>query len=374
MEEKNKLYFDYASTTPIKENVMEAYVNASRMFYNPSALNFMSIEVKNKIEEARENILSILNAKPKSKLIFTSCATESNNSALRAFIRRKDKKYIISMGEHSSIYNTAKAMINEGYQIDFAPLNEDGRVNEKILFSMIDEKTTFVSLIHVNNETGAINDIENITRELKRLNPKIIVHVDGVQALGKIDVDLSKLGVDLYTFSGHKIGCVRGIAGLYIASNLNYTPYILGGGQEMGLRSGTENVAGILALEEAIKSLKITDLSGIKTAFIKNLTVPYKLISNDSCVPNIISIAFYGTRGETIMHMLDDLGFIVGTGSACNSKDKTNRVLDAMGVEKQTALGNLRISFDAIEIDEIVALAEAINKVVNEYLTKVKRN
>lgn len=369
----SKLYFDYASTTPIKDNVMEAYLNASKLFYNPSSLNEMSIAVKEKIEEARSKILSFLNARPKSKLIFTSCATESNNSVLRSFIKRKDKRYIVSMGEHSSIYETAKKMIDEGYQIDFAPLMSDGRVDEEKLFAMIDEKTDFLSIIHVNNETGAINDIEQIVKRAKKINPKIIVHSDGVQAIGKIDVDLTKLGVDLYTFSGHKIGCVRGIAGLYIAPNIHYTPYILGGGQEMGLRSGTENFSGVMALKEAITSLKIENLNKLKQAFIENLTVPYKLISDEKCVPNIISIAFYDTRGETIMHMLDDLGYIVGTGSACNSKDKTNRVLDAMNVEKQTALGNLRISFEDCKIEDIVFLASAINKVVGEYLTKVKR-
>lgn len=370
----DKLYFDYASTTPIKDNVMEAYIKASNMFYNPSSLNEMSINVKAKIEDARAKMLFYLNGRPKSKLVFTSCATESNNSVLRSFVKRKDKKYIVSMGEHSSVFETAKKMIDEGYLIDFAPLMPDGRVDEEKLFAMIDEKTDFMSIIHVNNETGAINDIENIVKCAKKINPKIIIHSDGVQAVGKIDVDLTKLGVDLYTFSGHKIGCVRGIAGLYIAYNVHYSPYILGGGQEMGLRSGTENFSGVMALQEAIGSLKIENFDELKRAFIENLTVPYKLISDEKCVSNIISIAFYGTRGETIMHMLDDIGFIVGTGSACNSKDKINRVLDAMNVEKQTALGNLRISFENCKTEEIISLAHAINKVVGEYLTKVKRN
>ena len=370
---KDKHYFDYASTTPVKDNVLQAYINACKDFYNPSALNENSVRIKLNIENARSEILTYFNAKPKSKLIFTSCASESNNAVLRSFIRRKDKNYIITMGEHSSIYNTAKALINEGYNVNFAPLKEDGTVNEEILYQMIDKNTDFLSLIHVSNETGAINDIKKIIKNVKLINPNIVVHVDGVQAVGKIDVDLTNLGVDLYTFSGHKIGCVRGIACLYIACNIKYSPFILGGGQEMGLRSGTENYAGIMALNEAVKSLKIKDYLSYKEAFLNSIKVPFKLISSNNSVPNIISIAFAETRGETIMHMLDDRGYIVGTGSACNSKDKTNRVLEAMGIDKVYSLGNLRISFDECDIEDIISLAENINNVVEEYLQKIKR-
>lgn len=361
-----KLYFDYASTTPVAKNVLKAYVDASKDFFNPSALNLSSLAVKNRIEECREHILHTLNGKPKSKFLFTSCATESNNTVLRSCIRRKDKKYIVSIGEHSSIYNTCKAMINEGYNIDFAPLKADGSVDQDVLYSMIDSKTDFVSIIHVNNETGAINDIKSIVKNLKKINPNILVHSDGVQAVKKIDVDLTDLGVDFYTLSSHKINGVKGVAGLYIAYNTKLSPFIYGGGQEMGLRGGTENYAGIKAFDVAMSNsnfdLKI--LKELKDVFIGHLEVPYHLLSGDNCVPNIISIAFDGVRGETLLHMLDDKGFIVGTGSACNSKDTTNRVLDAMGIRKDLALGNLRISFDYTTQENMVALADAINSCV----------
>lgn len=369
----NYRYFDNASTTKASTECLNEYNLASLDFFNPSALYKPSLDVKFKIESCRNEILEYFNARNKSKFIFTSCATESNNAVLRSCIKRKDKKYIVSAGEHSSIYNTAKAMINEGYNIDFAPLKSDGCVDEEILYSMVDEKTDFVSIIHVSNETGAINDIKTITRKLKSINPNIIVHSDGVQAMHKFDIDLEDLGVDFYTISSHKINGVKGIAGLYIAPNVRFSPFILGGGQENGFRSGTENYPAIKAFTTAIltEDIDTNKMQQLKDLLIKNLSVDYKLISNDKCVPNIISIAFPNVRGETLLHQLEDKGFIVGTGSACNSKDVTNRVLNAMGVSQNLALGNIRISFgNEIEEKDIKELAEAINDCVNNYLNR----
>lgn len=370
-----KLYFDNASTTPVSKEVLEAYIDASQDFFNPSAFNMSSINVKAKIEECRENILKILNGKPKSKFVFTSCASESNNMVLRSCIRRKDKHYIVTAGEHSSIYNTAKAMINEGYDIGFAPLKTDGTVDEEILYSMVDAKTDFVSIIHVNNETGAINDVKTIVKKLKKINPNILIHSDGVQAVKKLDVDLTDLGVDYYTISSHKINGIKGIAGLYVVSNAKITPLIYGGGQEFGLRSGTESYPAIKAFDMAMRgsNYNLKYLQELKDCFVDNLSVTYHLISNNHCVPDIISIAFDGVRGETLLHMLDDKGFVVGTGSACNSKDTTNRVLNAMGIRKDLALANLRISFGNIDKEAIISLAQNINECVTEYLNKVGR-
>lgn len=369
-------YFDNASTTRVAKEVLEEYVNATEKFYNPSALNVNSVKVKQEIEKVRENILKILNGKPKSKFIFTSCATESNNAVLRSCIRRKDKKHIITAGEHSSIYNTAKQMISEGYNIDICPLKEDGKVDEQILYSMIDDKTVFVSIIHVSNETGAVNDIKTITKNLKRIKPDIIVHSDGVQALHKFDINLIDLNVDYYTISSHKINGIKGIAGLYIAPNVNFVPYLLGGGQEWGLRGGTENYAAIKSFEKALMlpNIDYKKMQDLKFTLISSLSVAYRLISKEDNVPNIISIAFDGVRGETLLHMLDDLGFIVGTGSACNSKDTINRVLNEMKVDKKIALGNIRISFEHdCEMSDVMSLANAINESVTNYLKRTQK-
>ena len=370
----NYLYFDNASTTAVNPDVLQVYNNACNEFFNPSALYTPSMSVKNKIEMARENILRYLGGANKSNFIFTSNATESNNAVLNSCVKRKDKKYIISAGEHSSIYAKAKALINEGYDIQFAPLNEDGTVNQQVLFSMIDRKTDFVSIIHVSNETGAVNDIRYIAKKCREINPNILIHSDGVQALHKLKINLVNMGVDFYTVSAHKINGVKGVAGLYIANPNKFTPLIYGGGQEMNLRGGTENAPAILAFEKAMSlpAMDYNQMLEYKQTLLQNLTVPYKLISTEKCVPNIISLCFKNVRGETLVHLLEDEGFLVGTGSACNSKNTANRVLSEMGVNADYILGAIRISFDNYAtINDILNLAHAINKTVQIYYNNV---
>ncbi len=372
----NYRYFDNAATTPVNEEVLQVYTEACKAFYNPSSLYTPSMSVKNQIEMSRESILRTLGGANKSSFIFTSCATESNNAVLRNCIKRKDKKYIISAGEHSSTYNTAKALINEGYNIEFAPLNEDGSVNQEILFSMIDRKTDFVSIIHVSNETGAINDIKYIAKRCKAINPNILVHSDGVQALHKIKVNMINLGVDFYTISAHKINGIKGIAGLYIAEPHKFTPFIYGGGQEMSLRGGTENAPAIMSFAKAL-SLPDSDyehMLKLKQTLLDNITIPYKLISSDKCVPNIISLCVNSARGETLVHMLEDEGFLIGTGSACNSKNTANRVLTEVGVSSDYILGAIRISFEpSSTTQDVIDLAHAINKNVELYYNKTMK-
>lgn len=369
-------YFDNAATTKVDSEVLQAYNDACNDFYNPSSLYTPSLSVKNRIEMARESILRYLGGANKSTLIFTSCATESNNAVLRNCIKRKDKKYIISAGEHSSTYNTAKAMINEGYNIEFAPLNEDGTINQEVLFSMIDNKTDFVSLIHVSNETGAINDIKYITKRCKQINPNILIHSDGVQALHKVNINMVNMGVDFYTISAHKINGVKGIGGLYIANPQKFNPFVIGGGQEMNLRGGTENYPAIMSFAKAV-SLPTCDydkMRELKQTLLDNISVPYKLISTDKCVPNIISMCFKDLRGETLVHMMEEDGFLIGTGSACNSKNTANRVLTEMGVNADYILGAIRISFERdCEIEDVIDLANSINKNVALYYSKTQR-
>ena len=369
-------YFDNAATTRVNSEVLQVSNDACKDFYNPSSLYTPSLSVKNRIEMARENILRYLGGANKSTFIFTSCATESNNAVLRNCIKRKDKKYIISAGEHSSIYSTAKTMINEGYNIEFAPLNEDGSVNQEVLFSMIDNKTDFVSLIHVSNETGAINDIKYITKRCKAINPNILIHSDGVQALHKLKLNMVNLGVDFYTISSHKINGVKGIAGLYIANPNKFTPFIYGGGQEMNLRGGTENYPAVMAFSKAINLpfMEYETVQELKQTLLDNITVPYKLISKDKCVPNIISLCFKDLRGETLVHMLEVDGFLIGTGSACNSKNTANRVLNEIGVNQDYILGAIRISFETdCTKQDIIDLAKAINKNVELYYSKTQK-
>lgn len=367
------LYFDNASTTKISEAALKTYISASQFFYNPSALYESAINVKKQIEQARQFILKTLKGKDNSTFIFTGSATESNNAVLKSQINRKDKKYLISSGEHSSVYETAKNLKQEGYNVVFIPLNKNGSINIDALKNELDDNVSFVSVINVSNETGAINDLKTISKIVKSYNKNIIFHSDGVQALGKIDINLKEFDVDYYTISAHKINGPKGIGGLYIANPNKFKPLILGGGQEMNLRSGTENFPAIMAFEQAIKDLTIKDFSKHKQSFLKNLSGDYYLVSNENCVDNIISLCFKDVRGETIEHILEEKGYLIGTGSACNSKAKINRVLEQI-VPKGYISGAVRISFgNEIKEEDCVSLAKELSNAVKIYKEKTNK-
>ena len=366
-------YFDNAATTMISKSSLDAYVQASECFYNPSSLYMPSFNAKQLVDNARANILKSIKAKSKSTLIFTGCATESNNTVLNAHITRKDKKYIFSAGEHSSIYETAKKYQEQGYDIEFIPLNSNGSINEELLFKALNEKVALVSIIYVSNETGAINNIKDITKRIKDFNKSIVVHTDAVQAIGKLNINVSELGVDYLTISAHKINGPKGVGALYIAEPNKFKPFINGGGQEMGLRAGTENVPAICAFEQAIKDINIVDYTQHKKTIINNLEGDYVLISNGRCVDNIISLCFKGVRGETILHMLENKGYLIGTGSACNSKAGYNRVLKDI-VSREYIEGAIRISFgNEISVNDCEELAKELSNAVKEYRERIKR-
>lgn len=367
------LYFDNAATTKISKLSLEEYVNASELFYNPSSLYEPALKAKKALEDARSYFIKELKGKVGSTFIFTGSATESNNSVLNATITRKDKKYIFSAGEHSSIYETAKKYKENGYNVVFVPLNKNGSINIEALKQELDETVALVSVIYVSNETGAINPIKEITEMAKRINSNIIVHSDGVQALGKIDINLKELGVDYFTISAHKINGPKGIGALYIANPNKFKAFIMGGGQEMSLRSGTENLPGILAFKKALELLEKKDFSEYKKTILKNIKADSVLVSDDNCVPNIISICFSSVRGETIQHMLEAKGFLIGTGSACNSKAGKNRVLDAI-VPSKYIDGAVRISFsNDVSVDDCENLGIEITNAVNQYIERIKR-
>lgn len=367
------LYFDNAATTKISKSSLDTYIKASEWFFNPSSLYGESGKSKAIIEDARAFMLKQLKAKPKSTLIFTGSASESNNAVLNAYITRKDKKYIFSAGEHSSIYETAKKYQEQGYNVVFVPLNKNGSVNIDALLNELDKTVALVSIIYVSNETGAINDIKEITAQIKEFNKNIIVHTDAVQALGKININLKELNVDYLTLSAHKIKGPKGIGALYIADPNKFKPFINGGGQEMGLRAGTENIPGICAFKQAIEDLKIKDYSEFKQAILNNLKGDYVVISDEECVCNIISICFKGVRGETILHMLETKGYLVGTGSACNSKAGHNRVLSNI-VNRDYVEGAIRISFgDDVTIEDCKNLAIELSEAVNQYRERIKK-
>lgn len=347
------IYLDNAATTKPNALALEkAKEFIQDNYFNPSALYRGGVNVLRSIKEAKEDILKYVGADSCYELIFTSCGSESNNQAIFSCVKRG--VFITDKGEHASVYKCFLELKNRGFEVNFVDLNSDGSICEDSLFSLIKEKTVdFVSLIHVNNETGAINDVNSIAKKIKQLSPKTIVHVDGVQAYLKIDYKLDK-AIDLYSISAHKIGGLKGTGALIKKKNLHIAPLIHGGGQENGLRSGTENVFGIKVFHYASQSKYLNrrgdfeNVLSIKKYFIDNLDKNcFKIITSDNSSPYILTVSAVGSRGEVLMHLLENDGIIVGNGSACSSKNRFSRVIEACGYKNDVLDGIIRISFSS---------------------------
>ena len=366
------IYLDNAATTiPDKECVDVASEFLYKNYYNPSALYAEGYNLQSTIKSVRKNILNLIANDVDYEIIFTSGGTESDNHALFTCGRRGN--VVISAGEHSAVYETAMELKQRGIDVRIAPLNADGSVNVAQLLALVDAKTSLVSIIHVNNETGAINDVNAIASKVKSINKYTIFHTDGVQSFGKLTYRMGR-DVDLFSLSAHKIGGIKGVGALIKRKNLVLKPFVYGGGQEKGLRSGTENLFGIKCLEQCTikKYSKIREnfeyVSTLKSKFFDMLDKDlFVAISSNCSSPYILTIGALGVRGETIMHELDDLGVVVGTGSACssNSKKRFSRVILACGIGEEVADGILRISFSPdTTMCDVEKACEILNKVV----------
>lgn len=375
---KEMIFLDNASTTRVLPEVQEI-VNKynTEIFYNPSALYGEAFSVSKDINKARQEILKRLGGRITDNLIFTSCATESNNMVLKASIK-KHTKALVSIGEHPSVYKTALDLKNNGYDIEFLPINKDGVVDIETFKKYMTPEVDFVSIMHVNNETGAINAIEQLVRIAKSINDKVIFHCDGVQAFGKLNVNVTKLGVDFYTISGHKIHAPKGIGALYIKDSKHIKPLLLGGGQESEFRSGTENVSGIIGLnkasEVAVNNIE-ANFEHVRTLnnYVRDNVKNAYIISKENASPYILMLGFAGCRAETILHMVEEKGFLIGNGSACSSKKKENRNLESMGYRQDIIEGAIRVSFSHDNtLEDIKNFVEVLNNTVEEYLNKVR--
>ena len=368
------IYLDNAATTrPDPEAFDRAQAYCSDHFYNPSARYGGGFAVASAVGEARENLLAKIADPGKFELIFTSGGTESDNQAVFSCARRGNA--VTTAGEHAAVERPFSALKNRGVEPRFAPLNRDGSVNAEALLSLVDEKTSLVSVIHVNNETGAINDVRLINTLVKARNPKTVTFSDGAQAVGKIPVNLRHLGVDLYSFAGHKIHCSKGIGALYVRDGFRLAPTVFGGGQEKGIRSGTEYVGGIAALsvavERAVANVErnaetFTQYKQIIRDGLSGITSWRENCPRDAS-PAIMSLAFADIRGEVLLRMLESDGIVIGTGSACSSKKKHSRIAKAIGLDDNYAEGIVRISFSKYNTEEEVRLlAEKLAKYVVE--------
>ena len=378
------IYLDNAATTKMFAEEFDLMKDGnSTLFYNPSAAYRVARKTNAVFENARAEISNELKG-DSGKLYFTSSATESNNTVFQGVHLRAGDVVLISAGEHPSVHEAALKLEKKGVIVKQIPLTREGVVNENEFVKLLNSSVALVSVIHVSNETGAVNHIKKLCAYAKDVNSKILFHSDGVQAFCKVKVNLLNLGVDLYTISGHKIFAPRGIAAIWIKNNILVDPLLVGGGQEFNLRSSTENVFGALAMLNSAKIAlnnfeeKSAKINQIRQNIIKKLSN-----SEIGCVfgvndceeqsPFILSIFFKGIKGEVLIHSLEDDGILVSTGSACSSKKAGNRTLDAMGRKLDEVVGSIRISFspyDEIDEDYIVG---SIIKNVSRFMKNLKK-
>lgn len=353
------IYLDYAAATPIDKQVlrsMEPFF--SRQFYNPSALYLAGREARQALEGARALVAQNLGARP-AEITFTAGATEANNLALQGIMQNyPDAEALVSAVEHDSVL--APAELFNSRQI---PVDKNGRVILDELEKIISDKTTLVSIGLVNNEIGTVQPLSDISKILnksrKLRDPKglpLLLHTDAAQAPSYFDLHISRLGVDLLTINGGKIYGPKQSGVLYARAGIKLKPLILGGGQENGLRSGTENVAGAVGLATAfdlaqnLRSLETRRLTELRDYFIKGIqtNMPLAIVNGSPkhSAPHIISVTFPKVDNERLMMELDERGIAVATGSACNaSSDKPSHVLAATGLSDQDARSSLRFSF-----------------------------
>lgn len=367
-------YFDNCATTkPLKETLAVFSEINDNFYYNASSLSDASISVSTKLTEARTIIKNTLNGL-KGDVIFTASGTEADNMALSGAIKNNTSLNIVtSEVEHPAVYNTLQTYKSKGFDVRFAPLNADGSLCVSRLNESIDKNTALVSFMHVNNETGGITDIVKAAEMVKIIAPKALVMCDGVQAFMKVPVNLDASSIDFYTMSAHKIHAPKGVGALWIRNGLKINPIIFGGGQEKGLRSGTENVAGICAFAKAISLYESIEAQAEKYKVFKEilntklLSVTDKILLCENGASNIYSVVFGKIKSEIIMHMLENnYGYIVGIGSACSSKHRTNRIANAIKLPSDYSDGLIRISFSHFTTKEsVIGLADSLVKCIN---------
>lgn len=374
------IYLDNAATTKMFESSADVYKEyACRNFFNPSAGYKKALEVSHQLENVRSKIKSVLGARS-GDVIFTGGATESNNLAIMGSKRNGKWEYVFSIGEHPSVYNCARELREQGHVVHFISLDKNGEINYDELESKLNERTRLISVMHVSNETGAVNDLEKISKLRKKLSPSALLHVDGVQAFCKINCNVDNLSIDFYTISAHKFHGPKGVGVLYVRNIEKLKNIVYGGGQEKGYRSGTENVAGIMAMQDAIDNINIDKNLAHVNYLNENFKSALKAFDNKNQIsfietksPYILSIGFSGVNGETLMRSLEDKGVLVGIGSACSTKKSGNRILESIGLKKEEIKTHIRVSFDFSQtVKEVAEAAKIIYQTYQEIWEKVK--
>lgn len=360
-------YLDNAATTRVRKEVINLMQETMEQEYgNPSSLHQKGVLAEAYVRDAKDRLAKELKCEPK-EIVFTSGGTESNNMALLggAFANRRAGMHIISTRiEHASVYNPLLWLEQQGFQVDFLDVDANGIVDLEQLQRLMTEETILVSVMWVNNEMGAIQPVECIGKLVKEINPKCLFHVDAIQAFGKLRTYPKKNQIDLMSISGHKFQAPKGIGALFVKDKTKIVPIIHGGGQQKGMRSGTENVPGIaglgLAASMAYQNLdvKIETMKQCKERLIAEATAIEGVTSNSGEAPHIVSLSFQGIRSEVLLHALEERGVYVSSGSACSSNHPSiSGTLQAIGVEKELLDSTLRFSLSYDTTMEEIAYA-----------------
>lgn len=392
-------YLDNAATTKVSSSVKDIMVEALEINYgNPSSMHRKGIEAENYIKEAKDIIAKTIKVDPK-EIIFTSGGTESNNFALigAALANARSGKHIITTRfEHPSVHNPLLALEDMGFRISFIPVDHNGLIDMEYLLNEICDETIIVSIMYVNNEVGAIQDIASIAKQIKNKKSDIIFHVDAIQGFGKFKIYPKRENIDMMSVSGHKIHGPKGSGFLYIKDKLKIKPILHGGGQQKGYRSGTENVPAIAGLAQAVQEIyenhdeKVAKLYELKQHFIEEVssiedTTVNAIFADQSdlsleerirkTAPHVVSVSFAGIRSEVLLHALEDKGVYVSAGSACASNHPSlSGSLQAIGLEGTLLESTLRFSFSVNttmeEIDYAITVLKDVVPKLRRYTRK----
>ncbi len=361
---KNTVYLDNSSTTKPCEAAVSAVKRVlEENWGNPSSLHILGFNAEREVAAARESVARIIGAKA-DEIYFNSCGTEGDNTAIIGAAlkgRKRGNRIVTTSIEHPAVLQTVKRLAEDGFEVVYIKPDKCGAISEKDLENAINEKTILVSIMLVNNEVGSIMPVSAAARIIKEKGAPALLHTDAVQAFGKLPFKVSDLGVDLLTVSGHKIHAPKGVGALYIKKGVNIKPYIVGGGQEKGMRSGTENVpliAGFGAAVEQLPDIKAQlEKQQQLCCYAKEKLTAMGLIINsgENALPYVLNVSAVGYKSETLLHFLENDGIFVSSGSAC-SKGKGSYVLSEMGLDRKIADSSIRISFSRYNDKEDVDL------------------
>ncbi|TAE61116.1 MAG: cysteine desulfurase NifS [Nostocales cyanobacterium] len=373
---KNCIYLDNNATTKVDPQVLEAMLPYLTDYYaNPSSMHTFGGQLAKNVKIARENVAALLGAEDSSEIVFTSCGTEGDNAAIRAaLLAQPEKRHIItSQVEHPAVLNVCKQLESQGYQVTYLSVNNKGQIDLNELEASLTGNTALVTVMYANNETGTIFPIEEIGARVKEYGA--IFHVDAVQAVGKVPLNMKTSTIDMLTISGHKIHAPKGIGALYVKRGVRFRPFLIGGHQERGRRAGTENVPGIIALGKAaeLEMLHLEEATKRERKLRDRLEqsllakIPNCEVNGDvnNRLPNTSNIGFKYIEGEAILLLLNKHGICASSGSACTSGSlEPSHVLRAMGLPYTTLHGSIRFSLCRYtteeEVDQVIAVMPEI--------------